>query len=459
VDPETGLDAVRNVGIRDGQILTISSDQLSAPRVIDAQGLVVAPGFIDLHQHQQDVHSYRLKALDGVTMALELETGVPDIAAFVDQRRGKTPIHFGAAASHEAARVSAWELPLPQSTFGPAAGIPDPASGPVTDAPASAAQMERILALLRAQLDAGALGIGVGLEYTPGASRHEIVQVFQLAAGYRRPVFIHVRSAGNAEPGSSVQSVLEVISASAVTGASAHVVHVNSSCLRQSPLCLELIEGARKRGLDVTTEAYPYGAGMAYVNSALFSPGWRERRGLDYNDVEIPETGERLTRDQFDRMHASAEPRLVLIHMNPDSVVDDVLRHPLVMVASDGVDGHPRNAGAFARVLARQVRSSRNLSVLEAVKKLSLMPAQRLEASTPEARLKGRLQAGADADIVVFDLDTIRDRATFRDANATSTGVRYLIVGGALVVDEGKVIAGAVPGRPLLAAGRVPPKS
>jgi N-acyl-D-aspartate/D-glutamate deacylase len=145
--------------------------------------------------------------------------------------------------------------------------------------------------------------------------------------------------------------------------------------------------------------------------------------------------------------------------MNPDSVVDEVLRHPLVMVASDGVDGHPRNAGAFARVLARQVRSSRNLSVLEAVKKLSLMPAQRLEASTPEARLKGRLQAGADADIVVFDLDTIRDRATFRDANATSIGVRYLIVGGALVVDEGKVIAGAVPGRPLLAAGRVPPKS
>jgi N-acyl-D-aspartate/D-glutamate deacylase len=392
-------------------------------------------------------------------MALELESGVPDIDAFVERRRGKAPIHFGASASHEAARVSAWDLPLPESTFGPAAAIPDPASGPATDAPASSAQMERILTFLRAQLEAGALGVGVGLEYTPGATRHEIVQVFQLAAEYGRPVFVHVRSGGTTEPGSSVESVLEVISASAVTGALAHIVHINSSCLRQWPLCLELIAGARKRGLDVTTEAYPYGVGMTFINSAMFNPGWRERRGIDYKDLEIPETGERLDRDQFERLHASARPQLVLVHNVPDSVVDELLRHPQVMVASDGIAGHPRNAATFARVLARQLRLQGNLTLIETIRKLSLMPAQRLEASTPEARRKGRLKEGADADIVVLDLNLIEDRATFRDPNAPSTGVKYLLVDGMLVVEDGKIIEDAVPGKAFLATPRNRSKS
>jgi hypothetical protein len=271
-------------------------------------------------------------------------------------------------------------------------------------------------------------------------------------------VFIHVRSAGTIEPGSSIQSVLEVISASAVTGASAHVVHINSSCLRQSFRCLELIEGARKRHLDITAEAYPYTAGMAYINSAFFSPGWRERRAIDYSDVEIPETGERLTQASFDRMHRSQEPRFVLVHMNPEDVVDDIIRNPSVMVASDGVDGHPRNAGTFARVLARQVRETGKLTLLDAVRKLSLMPAQRLEASTSDARRKGRVQEGADADIVVFDLASIQDRATFANPRAPSTGVRYLLVGGTLVVDDGRIVEGAAPGQPLMAARTTRPQ-
>jgi hypothetical protein len=159
VDPETGLDALRDVGIRGGSIARISSERLSGSRLIDAQGLVVAPGFIDLHQHQQDAESYRLKALDGVTMVLELETGVPDIARFLDVRRGKTPIHFGAAASHEAARVGAWDMPLIPSTMGPEASMPDPAAGPVTNNPASKEQLQHILGLLPSQLEVGALGV------------------------------------------------------------------------------------------------------------------------------------------------------------------------------------------------------------------------------------------------------------------------------------------------------------
>jgi N-acyl-D-aspartate/D-glutamate deacylase len=259
IDPETALDAVRDVGIRGGVIARISQDPLSGSRDIDSRGYVVAPGFIDLHQHQQDAAAYRLKAFDGVTTVLELETGVPDIRQFIAVREGRSLIHFGAAASHEAARVVAWNLPIPSSTMGPAAGIPDPATGPVTNEPASSEQLGRILQLLRAQLDTGALGIGIGLEYTPGATRHEVIEIFRLAASRRMPIFIHLRSAGRLEPGSSIEAVSEAVAAAAITGAAVHIVHINSTCMRESPECLTMIEGARARGLDVTTEAYPYG--------------------------------------------------------------------------------------------------------------------------------------------------------------------------------------------------------
>jgi hypothetical protein len=263
-------------------------------------------------------------------------------------------------------------------------------------------------------------------------------------------VYIHLRSAGRLEPGSSIESVGEVIAAAAITGAAVHIVHINSTCLRDSPECLSMVEGARARGLDVTTEAYPYGTGMAVVNSALFNPGWRERRGIDYGDIELPGSGERLTRESFDRLHAIPEPHVVLIHTNPDDVVDAVIGHPLVIVASDGIKEHPRNAATFTRVLARYVRSQKSITLSDAIRKMALMPAQRLEMATPAARRKGRLQRGADADIVVFDPSSIQDRATFVDPIAPSVGVRYLIVGGTLVVDESRFLDGVAPGRALV---------
>ncbi len=451
VDPETGLDAVRDVGVRGDRIVRISAEPLDGIRVIDVRGLVVAPGFIDLHQHQQNAEAYRLKALDGVTTALELESGVPDLARFIEARRGKTLINYGATASHEAARIVAWKLPLPRSTFGPEAGVPDPAEGPVTNEPASPEQLGRLLEFLRTALQAGALGIGVGLEYTPGATRHEVIEVFRLAAAFGRPVFIHIRSGGKLEPGSNIEAVGEVIGAAAITGAPLHVVHINSMCAGDAPECLAMIAGARARGLDVTTEAYPYGAFMTFVNSAAFSSGWRERWGMDYGDVELPEAGERLTKERFDELHLSTEPIVVLGHQNPNDVVDAIVKHPLVMIASDGIKEHPRNAGTYARVLGRHVRSEGSLTLLDAMRKMSLMPAQRLEAATPAARRKGRLQPGADADIVVFDLQRIEDKATFRAASTPSVGVRYLLVAGTLVVDDGRLVEGVAPGRPLLA--------
>ncbi len=446
MDPQSGLDAVRNIGITGGTIAIVSSEPLNGARLLDASGLVVAPGFVDLHSHGQDQENYRLKALDGVTTALELEIGVPDVGKFLAERRGKALIHFGATASHPFARVKAFGAALPS-------GAIVPPSSSATETAATDDQLQLMKDRLRKELDAGALGIGMGIAYTPGATRLEVIEIFRLAAQRGVPVFAHVRGAGRIEPGSSIEAISEVIAAAAISGASLHVVHINSSGLKDAPECLKLIEGARARGLDVTTEAYPYIAGMTAINSAIFNPGWREKFGIDYKDLQLVETGERLAKESFDRLHAATEPKLVLMFVNTDEMVDFVIPHPLVMIASDGHiekgKGHPRGAGTYARILARYVRQQQRLTLMDALRKMSLMPAQRLEVSAPAARRKGRIQVGADADIVVFDPRTITDRATYESPSMPSAGMRYVLVSGTVVVNEGRLADNVAPGQPL----------
>ena len=446
MDPETGLDAVRNVGIRDGKIANVSASPLSGRRVIHAGGLVVAPGFIDLHQHGQDLKSERVKAFDGVTTALEMEIGAPDAARFLKAKEGKSLIHYGTTASYPAARALIFGAPLPDGTI-------LPKSGPATDQPATPEQIERIQQRLRDELDAGALGVGMGIEYAPGASRLEIIDMFRVAAERKLPVYTHMRSAGHVDPG-AIQSVEEVIGAAAISGAPLHIVHINSTCLRDSLECLSLVEGARARGLDVTTEAYPYIAGMTAVNSALFNPGWREKLGIDYGNLVLPDTGEHLTKERFEELHNSNKQQWVLVFANTQEMIDKTIPNPLIMIASDGAEGHPRNAGTYSRVLAQYVREKKTLTLMEALRKMALMPAQMLERSTPEAQHKGRVQEGADADLVVFDPQTIADRSTFEKPMELSVGVHYLIVSGTTLIDDGKMVDGMFPGRAIVGLGK-----
>ncbi|HTY84231.1 MAG TPA: amidohydrolase family protein [Silvibacterium sp.] len=460
IDPESGLDAVRNVGIDGGRIARISADSLSGRRVIDAAGLIVAPGFIDLHQHGQDLESQRVKAFDGVTTALEMEIGTPDVAQFLKSKEGRSLINYGTTASHVAARALVFGAPLPPEIIAAGSGIPEilPKSGPATNQPASEEQIRQIQDRLDEELDAGGLGIGMGIQYTPGATRLEVIDMFRLAAKRKVPVYTHLRSFGRSEPGSAIEAVEEVIGAAAISGAPLHIVHINSTCLLDSIECLSLIEGARAHGIDVTTEAYPYIAGMTIINSALFNPGWQEKLGIDYSNLVIPGTGEHLTKERFEELHQSSTPQSVLVFANTQEVVDQVIPNPLIMIASDGAPGHPRNAGTYSRVLAQYVREKKTLTLMEALRKMTLMPAEMLERSTPEAHRKGRLQEGADADIVVFDPQIISDRATFAKPMEPSVGVRYLLVGGTVLIDDGKMASGVFPGRALVGTRAVSAK-
>ena len=447
MDPETGLDVVRNVGIVDGKIARISDAPLTGRRVIHVAGLVVAPGFIDLHQHGQDIASQRVKAFDGVTTALEMEIGAPDVAQFLKSKERHSIIHFGTTASHVAARALVFGSPLPD-------GAILPKSGPATDQQATPEQIAEIQQRLRDQLDAGALGVGMGIAYSPGATRLEIIDMFRVAAERKLPVYTHMRSAGHVEPGSAIESTEEVIGAAAISGASLHIVHINSTCLKDSLECLSLIDGARAHGIDVTTEAYPYIAGMTAINSAVFNPGWQQKLGISYDSLVIPNTGEHLTKARFDELHNSTKEQWVLIYGNTQEMIDKIIPNPLIMIASDGAEGHPRNAGTYSRVLAQYVREKKTLTLMEALRKMTLMPAQMLERSTPVARRKGRLQEGADADIVVFDPQAISDRSTFAKPMEPSVGVHELIVGGTLVIDDDKMVPDVYPGRAIVGLGK-----
>ena len=286
LDPGSGLDAVRYVGIRGTKIGAISETVLPGRTVVDVSGLVVAPGFIDLHSHGQTPENYRFKAKDGVTTALELEVGVAPVPEWYRAREGQALINFGATSGHIPARMAVMH---DSGTLLP------------RDAAKRAATPEerrQTYDLVRRGLDAGALGIGMGIAYVPLATRAEILELFGLAAERKTAVYVHMRNGGPVEPG-VIDALQEVIADAAATGASLHVVHITSMGLRETPLCLEMIRGARSRGLDVTTEMYPYTAGMTDLGSAVFDEGWQAKQGgIGFGDLQWALTGERLTAER-----------------------------------------------------------------------------------------------------------------------------------------------------------------
>ena len=432
MDPESNLNALRNVGIRAGKIAAISASPLRGTTVIDAKGMVVTAGFIDLHSHGQTPENYGFKARDGVTTALEMEVGVSPVTAWYAARKGKSLINFGATSGHIPARIKVMHD----------TGALLPHDEAVTRA-ANPAQITETLDIIRKGLDEGALGIGLGIAYVPTVTRAEILRVFQLAAERRVPVYVHMRNSGPVEPG-AIDSTQEVIADAAATGASLHIVHLTSTCLRETPVALQMIKGAQARKLDVTTEAYPYTAGMTDLGSAIFEKGWQQRLGeISFGDLQWAATGERLTAETFDKYRKQGG--MVAIHGIPEEMARLAIADPIVMIASDGIldheKGHPRAAGTYARVLGRYVREQQALTLMEALRKMNLMPAQRLNLPN-----KGRIKVGADADITVFDPVRVQDRATFDQPAQYSDGIPYVLVSGVPVVMRGELQA-ALPGK------------
>ena len=442
IDPESRSDSVRNLGISNGVIKTISSNTLRGRAVIDARGLVVSPGFIDLHQHGQDEENYRFKAMDGVTTALELEVGTGDIDAWYAQREQKSLINFGVSAGHLAARMAAMGEPVKFLPTG------DAARRAATDT-----EIDEMKRSLEQGLKRGAVAVGFGIQYTPNASRWEILEMFRVAARFGASCHVHMRHAGVKEPGSSIQALEEVISAAAITGAPLHVVHIQSTGGPATPKLLQMIAEAKSRKLDVTTECYPYIAGMTDIKSAIFDEGWQEVFGIDYKDLQWAATGERLTKETFAQYRQTGG--MVAVFSMTEEVVTVAIKSPLTIIASDGIlengKGHPRTAGTYSRILGKYVREQNTLTLMDALTKMTLMPAQRLERRVPSMRNKGRIRPGADADLTIFDPQSISDRSTFQEPARYAEGIKFVIVNGVVIVRDGQLEPAVHPGRPVRA--------
>ncbi len=439
MDPESGLDAVRNVGIRNGKIAVISTERLDGKQTVEARGLVVAPGFIDLHEHGQEPRNYQFQAHDGVTTSLELELGTADVDRWYEQREGKSLINFGVSIGHIPVRM---KVMRDTGAFLPV--------GDAAHRQATPEELQQIDNDIEKGLLRGALAVGVGINYTTAASHDEIVDVFWLAAKHGASVRVHLRHAGLQEPATGLVGIEEVIAAAAATGAQLHVVHITSMGLKNTPRLIAMVKGAREHGLDVTTECYPYTAGSTQLESAIFDSGWQERQGITYKDVQWTKTGERLTAESFEKYRK--EGGTVVIFSIPEESARIAVADPMIMIASDGmpITGariHPRGQGTFSRVLGYYVREEKVLDLMTALRKMTLMPAERLEKRAPTFKDKGRIRVGADADITVFDANRVIDRATYEEPLRYSDGIQFVLVNGVTVVKDGRPVEGVFPGR------------
>jgi len=449
VDPASGLEAIRNVGVNGGRIAVISKKSLIGDKTIDAKGLVVAPGFIDLHSHAQNIFGQTYQVMDGVTTALELEAGT-QLAPFLEilaQRQGKSLINYGYSAGYRDIRFMVKVGTRFQTSI--------PGFRRANHETATPEELARMISMTETELNEGALGIGIPLDYmSRGMNGAEVESLFRLAAKRKVPLFIHMRMADDAmDP----VGLVELIAMTRKTGASLHVVHIGSTGLGRVPLYLKMISEANAEGLDITTEVYPYTAASASINSGIFDHDWKRKWGISYEDVEWPPTGERFSGAQMWNDYRARYPDgIVILHAIKEEWVQAALKYPGVIVASDAMRlkslkhrQHPRGMGTYSRVLGHYVRDKGVISLADAIAKISYLPAKRLEDFAPAFKRKGRLSPGADADITIFDPDTVIDRATFDQPNQYAKGIIHVIVGGEVVVRDSVLQNDIFPGQPI----------
>ncbi|UYM06903.1 amidohydrolase family protein [Solicola gregarius] len=476
IDPGTDLDTVADVLVRDGVVAAVGSD-LAAPEgtsVVDVTGLVVGPGFVDLHSHVHTIAGQRLQAMDGVTTALDLEAGLMPIArAYADAAQEGRPLHYGFSASWGTARAQAHLGIDPDARLDSALALLGEPGWQRTSSPAELTQW---LSLLERDLADGALGIGILMGYAPRTDPREFVAVAELAARANAPTYTHVRELVEADPTTPIDGSEEIVRAAAETGAAMHHCHVNSTSRQHVDRVLGLLDRSRAEGSRITVETYPYGAGSTAVGAYFLAPERLPAWGIGPSSIVLIETGERVADESRLREVRASDPgaECLVEFLDEREPADRELLHralayPDAIVASDAMpvlwgDGiidsrewplppggstHPRTSGTFAKSLRLMVRESGVWTWAEAFRRCSYLPARVLDDTAPTARRKGHLGVGADADIVVLDPDRISDAATYFDSTRPSVGVRELLVGGVPVVRDGELLTDAYPGKPL----------
>ncbi len=483
IDPETYTDGIFNVGINGGSIASVSSEPLTGVQEYDVSGYIVSPGFIDTHCHGMNIASNRIQAFDGVTTSLELEAGRLSVGEFYDNKTKQgMVINYGVSSGWAYGRLVTMNPELsvddkPQPTLAylfDKFGYEEWTKNVATDR-----QIDEIMEWTEQGIKEGGIGIGVLWGYAPGAGTKEMLRLWQLAAKYNVPTCTHIQNLSVLDPKSGVQSMVGMMGLAAATGAHTHICHWNSTSLRDIPTIRTIVQNAQKNGLRISTEAYVYGAANSAIGAAEFDPEDVEQRlQVHFSDFTLVKTNKTIENKQEFELDVLAAPGdAVVVHLldedhnrRDSSLLDMSVLFPGTNICSDaiswldsqgnwfegsdwplpeGLQSHPRAAGNFTRFLRRWVRERDLISWMDAIRSASLNACLTFGAFAPALQRKGRLQEGMDADIIVFDPETVADKATFQEPCQLSVGMKHVIVNGTFVIKDAELDVYARPGQPV----------
>ena len=389
-----------------------------------------------------------------------MEAGAFPINDFGRLIRGQAPINYGASAGFAAARLSVMTDYSRSHGIEPPRKIGDegkPISRVFTDQ-ANPEELAELKAAITEALEDGAIGIGVPLDYVSAAVKQaELDMLFALAAEYNAPLFIHIRRGLAGDPA----GLDEAIAMARKHGTRTLICHLSHSAIQNTAMFLDKIRTARSEGVDIHAEVLPYNAGSVFIGAAAFQRDWKRIFNIDYGDVQLASTGERFTKESFERTQRDNPQADIIHHYLKEEWTRLLVAAPDVIISSDGLVARstdekipPQGVGSFSKVLGTYVRDEAALDMMTALSKMTLQPALLLEKAAPIFRLKGRLQIGMDADITVFEPATISGNSTYADPHQASTGVSYLMVDGQIVIEEGALLPDIFPGQFLKASPR-----
>ncbi|MBT8466998.1 MAG: D-glutamate deacylase [Deltaproteobacteria bacterium] len=486
LDPESQLDAPRNVGVTDGKIAAVTEEAVTGTETIDASGHVVCPGFIDGHVHVVDAPlGQKARVLDGVTTTLDLEVGAFPVDTWYDNLKGNSQANYGAVISVPAARTAVFHPDFKKQT----GKMKSKTGNIVTDLFSgfplgfewsvkvpNAEEIKEILAIVEEGLEKGALGIGPPTGYmTVGFTAQEAIGMAKLASKYGRFLHVHTRFSSQMPPTTGILAVEEQLAAVATYGGGLIIAHMSAQTLNLTAAALELIDDARSRGIQIVAEIYPYnfgGAGNGVAADYLVPENYQRNMGRTYSDLIDMVNGEPLDKATYDKMVKDDPNHPVLFYNATTEDMENAIAHPTTIVGSDAypiidpktggvvsdwdrpwesVNGHPRTTGTCSKVL-RMSREKNLLPLMSAVSKMSYQYAKFLEDNgCAQMANKGRIKVGADADITVFDPATVQDNGTLEPGKnlLPSTGIPYVVVNGTIVVKDSKILKGVCPGQPI----------
>ena len=428
IDPANRVDGHLNILIEDGRIAWAGSAMPEADRIIDAAGKIVTPGFIDIHMHEDPLENGEIRQCifpmmlrQGVTTAVGGNCGinVADPSVYLDtvDKQG-TAVNVAMFAGHE--------------YFRKAAGAQDIYAG------STAEQKDTMAENIRTALNNGCVGVSFGLRYVPGADKEEFFRAAEACRESKKLISSHVRD----DADGIFDAIDEFCAAGVEYGIPVQISHIGSmGGFGQMEKVLEQIDGYKLNGLDIAMDCYPYFAFSTRLGTPTYDPGWLERYHCDYDVLEYCEgkyKGQRATKETFDELRTCFPECITVCYVMKEEDVRLAFRHPAVMLGSDGLmnngQGHPRAAGSFPRFLAEFARKG-TLTLYQAIEKMTAQPAARLHLES-----KGRLNVGADADITIFDYETVKDGATFAQPALHPTGIEYVFLGGELVLEKGEIL-------------------